>query len=40
MRSRGVVFIESPREESYGTVAVFTDLYGNKFDLIQPRKAD
>lgn len=35
MRSRGVHFHEAPREESYGTVAVFEDLYGNKWDLIQ-----
>jgi catechol 2,3-dioxygenase-like lactoylglutathione lyase family enzyme len=36
-RSRGVVFRESPREEAYGTVAVFQDLYGNLWDLIQRR---
>jgi catechol 2,3-dioxygenase-like lactoylglutathione lyase family enzyme len=35
-QSRGVRFLESPREESYGTVAVFEDLYGNKWDLLQP----
>jgi catechol 2,3-dioxygenase-like lactoylglutathione lyase family enzyme len=35
MRSRGVVFNEAPREEPYGIVAVFEDLYGNKWDLIQ-----
>lgn len=33
--SRGVKFIEAPREESYGTVAVFEDLYGNRWDLIK-----
>ena len=33
----GVVFRRSPVEESYGTVAVFEDLYGNLWDLIQPR---
>lgn len=38
MKARGVQFLESPREESYGTVAVFTDLYGNKWDLLQLRK--
>jgi len=32
---RGVKFIHSPTEESYGTVAVFEDLYGNKWDLLQ-----
>jgi catechol 2,3-dioxygenase-like lactoylglutathione lyase family enzyme len=35
MQSRGVAFKESPRAEPYGTVAVFEDLYGNKWDLIQ-----
>lgn len=35
MKANGVAFIESPRQESYGTVAVFTDLYGNKWDLVQ-----
>ncbi|HTK73650.1 MAG TPA: VOC family protein [Gemmataceae bacterium] len=38
MRSRGVSFTEEPREEGYGTVAVFVDLYGNRWDLVQPRK--
>lgn len=33
---RGVRFIEPPRSEPYGIVAVFTDLYGNTWDLIQP----
>jgi catechol 2,3-dioxygenase-like lactoylglutathione lyase family enzyme len=36
-RARGVPFREPPREEAYGTVAVFEDLYGNAWDLIQPR---
>jgi len=36
MRSGGVRFLEEPREESYGTVAVFEDLYGNKWDLLGP----
>jgi catechol 2,3-dioxygenase-like lactoylglutathione lyase family enzyme len=31
----GVTFNEAPRTETYGTVAVFTDLYGNKWDLLQ-----
>jgi hypothetical protein len=35
---RGVSFVEGPRQEPYGTVAVFTDLYGNRWDLIE-RKA-
>jgi catechol 2,3-dioxygenase-like lactoylglutathione lyase family enzyme len=36
MSHAGVRFLESPRHEAYGTVAVFEDLYGNKWDLIQP----
>ena len=35
MRARGVRFAEEPREEPYGTVAVFLDLYGNRWDLVQ-----
>lgn len=35
MRSRGVRFVEEPREEAYGRVVVFLDLYGNKWDLVQ-----
>ncbi len=34
-RARGVHFVEEPREESYGRVAVFEDLYGNRWDLVQ-----
>jgi catechol 2,3-dioxygenase-like lactoylglutathione lyase family enzyme len=34
-RSRGVSFRETPRQEAYGTVAVFKDLYGNRWDLLQ-----
>jgi len=34
--SRGVAFDGPPRRESYGAVAVFTDRYGNRWDLIQP----
>ena len=30
-----LVFNEEPREEEYGTVVVFQDLYGNKWDLLQ-----
>lgn len=37
MRAQGVRFVEQPREEAYGTVVVFEDLYGNKWDLIQRR---
>jgi catechol 2,3-dioxygenase-like lactoylglutathione lyase family enzyme len=36
-RSLGVEFIEGPFEHSYGKVAVFLDLYGNRIDLIQPK---
>jgi len=36
--ARGVRFVEEPRRESYGTVAVFEDLYGNCWDLIEPRR--
>ena len=35
LASRGVCFDGPPREEDYGTVAVFTDLYGNRWDLLQ-----
>lgn len=37
MLARGVKFCREPKEEAYGTVAVFEDLYGNKWDLLQPR---
>ena len=42
MRRLGVKFNEQPRHEAYGAVAVFEDLYGNKWDLImlKPRGAD
>jgi catechol 2,3-dioxygenase-like lactoylglutathione lyase family enzyme len=36
MRAAGVRFAAAPRHEPYGTVAVFQDLYGNRWDLIQP----
>lgn len=39
MQSHGVRFAEQPRHEPYGTVVVFFDLYGNKWDLIQPKDA-
>lgn len=35
----GVRFLEAPRREAYGTVAVFEDLHGNRWDLIQPKAA-
>lgn len=34
-RSRGVNFVEAPRTEDYGTVVVFEDIYGNRWDLMQ-----
>ena len=36
--STGIKFVRSPKSESYGTVAVFEDLYGNLWDLIGPHK--
>lgn len=36
-QAKGVVFVRGPSEESYGTVAVFKDLYGNLWDLVQLR---
>jgi len=35
MQQQGIKFNEQPREEAYGTVVVFEDLYGNKWDLLQ-----
>ncbi|AOW24586.1 glyoxalase [Sphingomonas melonis TY] len=35
-RQRGVRFVDAPRHEPYGIVAVFEDLYGNRWDLIEP----
>ena len=35
MKARGVQFAEEPRHEQYGTVVVFLDLYGNKWDLVE-----
>ena len=37
MQAAGVRFLEAPRHEPYGTVAVFEDLCGNRWDLIEPR---
>jgi len=36
MRSAGVRFVREPKQAPYGTVAVFEDLYGNQWDLVQP----
>ena len=40
MSARGVRFTEPPRQEPYGAVAVFEDLYGNRWDLLQPGPPD
>jgi catechol 2,3-dioxygenase-like lactoylglutathione lyase family enzyme len=40
MLARKVKFTRLPREESYGTVAVFEDLYGNQWDLLQRKNAN
>lgn len=37
MKSRGVTFVQQPRKEEYGTVVVFEDLYGNQWDLLEPK---
>ena len=37
MSAAGVRFLEEPRHEAYGSVAVFEDLYGNRWDLLQPK---
>jgi catechol 2,3-dioxygenase-like lactoylglutathione lyase family enzyme len=39
-KNRGVVFVRQPSEESYGTVAVFVDLYGNLWDLLQLKETE
>jgi catechol 2,3-dioxygenase-like lactoylglutathione lyase family enzyme len=36
-QAKGVTFVRQPQEQPYGTVAVFADLYGNWWDLLQPR---
>ncbi|WP_346936060.1 VOC family protein, partial [Clostridium sp.] len=38
MKSIGIEFIREPKEQDYGTVAVFKDLYGNLWDLVQFKK--
>lgn len=37
-RSKGVEFVREPKQEPYGTVAVFRDLYGNRWDLVEPTR--
>lgn len=36
MQAQGIRFVREPKQEDYGTVAVFQDLYGNLWDLFQP----
>jgi catechol 2,3-dioxygenase-like lactoylglutathione lyase family enzyme len=36
-KAKGIVFVRDPQEAPYGTVAVFKDLYGNLWDLLQPK---
>ncbi|MEM9077626.1 MAG: VOC family protein [Bacteroidota bacterium] len=38
MIEKGVNFLDEPREEAYGMVSVFEDLYGNKWDLLELKK--
>ena len=38
-KARGVTFVREPKQEPYGTVAVFLDLYGNMWDLLQPSES-
>jgi catechol 2,3-dioxygenase-like lactoylglutathione lyase family enzyme len=38
LTAAGVTFVREPRDEPYGTVAVFADLYGNLWDLVGPAK--
>jgi catechol 2,3-dioxygenase-like lactoylglutathione lyase family enzyme len=38
MKAQGIEFRETPRDEPYGTVAVFEDLYGNQWDLLEVKR--
>ena len=38
MQEKGIEFVREPTQEEYGTVSVFKDLYGNLWDLIEPKK--
>lgn len=38
MMDKGISFIRPPKEEPYGIVAVFEDLYGNRWDLLEPNE--
>ena len=39
-KARGIEFVRPPKRERYGTVAVFKDLYGNMWDLLEPEPTD
>jgi len=39
LQSKGVSFVRDPKDQPYGLVAVFKDLYGNQWDLLQPRRS-
>ncbi|MFI5175731.1 MAG: VOC family protein [Terriglobia bacterium] len=39
LSSRGIHFMEEPRHEPYGTVAIFVDLYGNRWDLLELKRS-
>ena len=39
-KAKGVRFVREPKEQPYGKVAVFQDLYGNLWDLLQPKSAE
>ncbi len=38
-KEKGVIFVRAPKSEVYGTVAVFQDVHGNLWDLLQPKEA-
>jgi catechol 2,3-dioxygenase-like lactoylglutathione lyase family enzyme len=38
MQKEGIEFVREPKVETYGTVAVFKDLYGNLWDLLEPKR--
>ena len=39
-KANGIVFVREPKREAYGLVAVFKDLYGNLWDLLEPSDAN
>jgi catechol 2,3-dioxygenase-like lactoylglutathione lyase family enzyme len=38
LKAKGIIFVRDPTEHPYGIVAVFKDLYGNQWDLLQPKR--